>query len=785
MKLVDLRGVLKYVALCLFAVLGTEARAQVGFPYCESFQTASTQANTIFGGEAALAGGVLRLTTNQLNQRGYVYIDVPFPSVYGLKVEFEFFMYGGSGADGLTMFLFDAATSSFSPGGFGGSLGYAQREGQPGLTGAYLGLGFDAFGNYGNVIEGKVGGFFGGNTELYPNSIILRKGGVGILGYEFFTGKITQDPPSGANDLALDVNYRFPLSSGGQGSQRVTDRNQVGYRKVFLELEPHPSGVGYLVKLEMEVTTEAGKPRLVTIFPDIHFPYQAPENLKIGFAGSTGGMTNFHEIRNLIVSVSADDALKNPQGKDLEDFTACAGQENQFYIDGSDIVLPNENSAVRCLQFYRTMEEIEAEEEDLCTQARCHEHNRILTLPEGIITATDGEGGFSFFPNEDYIGKELKVYYTLTDNYGKASSGNSITLKIEESPMPINLLVSGEAEAKGQVDICPGKSVTLEGIGGEIYERYEWYKDGELISGAVNATFSASEAGDYEIWGYNKNNCPRGSNVIKVNLPDFPSAVIAPRVVQCVPGQPLDLTAEFSEYDPTTYDYRLEGMGMVLLNEELKSVAQAGVYEISAKLKTLDCYSEPKSVEVVIQDIELEVEFDFGVKGTGVKGESGGGIFPTDEIQFTDLSDERAIRWHWDFGDGSESVARNPSHIFGKKGVFEVVLTIWDENECLRILQKNVEVTRSYRLMIPTGFTPEGSDNNTFLPKHKGLVQFELLIFNTWGELIFRSDDLQTLGWDGKLGGKLLDAGVYAYRVNGQATDGEKVEESGKFRLIR
>src|SRR5690606_37538635 len=106
-------------------------------------------------------------------------------------------------------------------------------------------------------------------------------------------------------------------------------------------------------------------------------------------------------------------------------------------------------------------------------------------------------------------------------------------------------------------------------------------------------------------------------------------------------------------------------------------------------------------------------------------------------------------------------------------------------NECLRILQKNVEVTRSYRLMIPTGFTPEGSDNNTFLPKHKGLVQFELLIFNTWGELIFRSDDLQTLGWDGKLGGKLLDAGVYAYRVNGQATDGEKVEESGKFRLIR
>ena len=87
--------------------------------------------------------------------------------------------------------------------------------------------------------------------------------------------------------------------------------------------------------------------------------------------------------------------------------------------------------------------------------------------------------------------------------------------------------------------------------------------------------------------------------------------------------------------------------------------------------------------------------------------------------------------------------------------------------------------------MFPTAFTPLDRYNQTFLPKFKGLASMELLIFNTWGNLIFQTDDLNTTGWDGTLDGKLLDAGFYVYRFNGVATDGEKVSEAGKFKLIR
>ncbi|WP_373399618.1 hypothetical protein V8V91_07985 [Algoriphagus halophilus] len=94
--------------------------AQSGFPYCETFDSKTTQPTTIFGADAQLVDGALRLTNNQVDQRGYVYIDIPFSSAYGIKTSFEFFSYGGDGADGLAFFLFDANVPSFSIGGFGG-----------------------------------------------------------------------------------------------------------------------------------------------------------------------------------------------------------------------------------------------------------------------------------------------------------------------------------------------------------------------------------------------------------------------------------------------------------------------------------------------------------------------------------------------------------------------------------------------------------------------------------------------------------------------------------------
>lgn len=777
-----LKGLLRIWTILFFALLGLEVKAQVGFPYCETFQTPSTQANTIFGGDARLTEGVLRLTSNQLNQRGHIYIDVPFPSSYGLKVEFEYFSYGGVGqflADGLTLFLFDGDTPVFNAGGFGGSLGYAPRASEPGLSSAYMGIGFDEFGNFGNSSEGRNGGFNGiAQDERVPDAIVIR--GPANAGYPFIVGRKTMTT---GNDGLLPGG-QFPISSGGAGTARVTDPMNVGYRRVNLELQPDPDGVGFFLTLTMVITTEPGLPRQITIF-DRPYDFPAPKNLKIGFAASTGGFSNFHEIRNLIVEVSADDQLLNPSGVDFSDFASCAGQENQFFITDEEVVLPNENSVIRCLQFYQSLEDIEAETGDLCSQARCLEQNRVLVLPQGTFRASDQAGGFTFFPNEEFIDDEVTVYYTITDSYGKTSEGNSMTLTIQESPEPISLFISGENELIDQIDICEGEIVSLIGSGNEAYERFEWFKDGVLIEGATQNNLSTAEAGEYEVLGYNRKNCPAVSNKVIVALPDLPITLIDEVIVGCTVGQTVDVTSQILDYNPLLYDYQLSGNGLTIMNDELKAVGQSGLYELRVKQKNLECYAEAVSVEVFIQPVELRVEFDFGVQGTGVKDEAGGGVFPSDVIQFTDLSDDRVIKWEWDFGDGNLSEEKNPTHIFGKKGDFNVTLIISDQYGCQQTITKTVSITRSYRLMVPTGFTPTESQNNTFFPKQKGLVSMELLIFNTWGDLIFKSDESNITGWDGTLKGKLLDAGLYVYRINGMTSEGEEVNESGKFRLIR
>jgi PKD repeat protein len=54
-----------------------------------------------------------------------------------------------------------------------------------------------------------------------------------------------------------------------------------------------------------------------------------------------------------------------------------------------------------------------------------------------------------------------------------------------------------------------------------------------------------------------------------------------------------------------------------------------------------------------------------------------------DEVNLTDNSsdpDGTVISWFWDFGDGTNSTSKNPSHIFSQKGEWQVTLTVTDND---------------------------------------------------------------------------------------------------------
>ncbi len=64
----------------------------------------------------------------------------------------------------------------------------------------------------------------------------------------------------------------------------------------------------------------------------------------------------------------------------------------------------------------------------------------------------------------------------------------------------------------------------------------------------------------------------------------------------------------------------------------------------------------------------------------------------------------------------------------------------------------------------PNAFTPNGDGKNDFFkPTVRGpMFDYELRIFNRWGEMIFITSDTHK-GWDGKYKGAPVDNGTYVW----------------------
>lgn len=76
-----------------------------------------------------------------------------------------------------------------------------------------------------------------------------------------------------------------------------------------------------------------------------------------------------------------------------------------------------------------------------------------------------------------------------------------------------------------------------------------------------------------------------------------------------------------------------------------------------------------------------------------------------------------------------------------------------------------VLVNTIYPFSIPNVFTPNGDGiNDLFFITASGLTEFNLIIVNRWGELMFETDDPNE-GWDGTFNGNKCSEGVYFYSM--------------------
>ena len=86
---------------------------------------------------------------------------------------------------------------------------------------------------------------------------------------------------------------------------------------------------------------------------------------------------------------------------------------------------------------------------------------------------------------------------------------------------------------------------------------------------------------------------------------------------------------------------------------------------------------------------------------------------------------------------------------------------------------------------IPMAFSPNGDGlNDVFKVYGVGLNEFELLIFNRWGEVIYQTNN-QFEGWDGKKNGNPCQIDVYVYKIVYRGLGLSQKQKVGQLSLIR
>lgn len=93
---------------------------------------------------------------------------------------------------------------------------------------------------------------------------------------------------------------------------------------------------------------------------------------------------------------------------------------------------------------------------------------------------------------------------------------------------------------------------------------------------------------------------------------------------------------------------------------------------------------------------------------------------------------------------------------------------------------------RRLSLFFPNIFTPHGDINNRFLPVTKGILEYEMWLYDRRGSLVFHTTDLNE-GWDGTSHGIPCPQGTYVYRCRYRdiVTPNGWQSASGSVTLIR
>ena len=337
--------------------------------------------------------------------------------------------------------------------------------------------------------------------------------------------------------------------------------------------------------------------------------------------------------------------------------------------------------------------------------------------------------------------------------------------------------------------ICPGDSRQLIVGNIDMNSTYRITGGGQtitdptaLVTPTETTTYTVSVTGD----------CGTFDQEITLSIAeDYTVTATAPGTV-CA-GEDLVLSGQVDPADREgSYTWTLPGGGQQTGQEITVANPISGTYLVTFR-DALGCGSAIDSVAVEVLDDNL-FPLVIGTLADGTTLASGSTIFAgnTVELSVSGLPGNQTYSFDWTGNYDPSSGSGNPLRVTVPRSADDqpldplqyTVTVTTDAGQCTFTANYFLNVEQS-RIEVPDFFTPNSDGrNDVFRLFYNGIItDFNLIVYNRWGQKVWTSDDPDE-GWDGTKDGTPQTADTYLYLARFRQ-DGVELEEEGQFTLLR
>lgn len=90
---------------------------------------------------------------------------------------------------------------------------------------------------------------------------------------------------------------------------------------------------------------------------------------------------------------------------------------------------------------------------------------------------------------------------------------------------------------------------------------------------------------------------------------------------------------------------------------------------------------------------------------------------------------------------GILTIDQNPIHKFPGSGTFTIWLSVVSDHQCPAKVSHDITIKPDWTFYVPNTFTPNrDGTNDGFIPKGHNIIEFQMWIFDRWGNMIYKTE---------------------------------------------